>query len=254
VKLDALDHPKTLDFAARLNVSRPTAIGHLELFWHFAAKHAPRGNIGKFPDGAIARACDWTGDPEILVKSLLKSGLMDESAEHRFLVHDWPEHCPNWVRAQLQKLKQSFYVLEKGTEEGTEEPSSEPSTRARVPREGKGSQGKGSQAIPREGKGSQESPAQSGSENPSSAGEESPGDLKNGAPPEEPSRRRGAGADRKNGDFEDINVAVSKVLATGGVKAGQYHEIARMAGITPLQAEISVRQLRDRGQVPKGAA
>jgi hypothetical protein len=128
LKLDALDHPKTFDFAGRLEVSRPTAIGHLELFWHFVAKHAPRGNIGKFPNTSIARACDWTGDPEAFLQALLKSALIDASEEHRFLVHDWPEHCPNWVRAQLQKLKTPFFSITIATEE----PSSVPSTRAGV--------------------------------------------------------------------------------------------------------------------------
>lgn len=148
MKLDALDHPKTLDFAARLKVARPTAIGHLELFWHFVSKHAPQGNIGKFPDGAIARASEWAGDPEEFLKSLLKSGFLDPSDEHRYLVHDWPEHCPNWVRAQLQKLKRPFFSTEERTEEGSYEPSyegtGEPSTRARVskPREGKGREAK----------------------------------------------------------------------------------------------------------------
>lgn len=143
MKLDALDHPKTLDFAARLNVTRPTAIGHLELFWHFVSKHAPQGNVGKFPDGSIARACEWLGEPEEFLKSLLKSGFLDASEEHRYLVHDWSEHCPNWVRAQLHKLKRAFYVIDKSSEERTEERSyegtAEPSTRARVskPREAK---------------------------------------------------------------------------------------------------------------------
>ena len=58
VKLDALDHPKTLDLAARLNVELPTVIGHLELLWAFTGKKASQGGIGKWPDGAIARARD----------------------------------------------------------------------------------------------------------------------------------------------------------------------------------------------------
>jgi hypothetical protein len=246
LKLDALDHPKTLDFAARLNVSRPTAIGHLELFWHFAAKHAPRGNIGKFPDGAIARACDWTGDPESLVKALLKSGLIDESETHRYLVHDWPEHCPNWVRAQLQKLKTPFFSESASTEERTEEPS----TRARV---SKGSQGKGREAIPREGSGGAQ-PVDSvdnsagGSVTPET-GEERRFSGQN-APPEEPPSRRGAAAERRNGDFDEILEAVSKLLNAGACKAGEYATIARLAHVSTLQAEIAVKQLRDRNRLP----
>jgi len=74
------------------------------------------------------------------------------------------------------------------------------------------------------------------------------------APPEEPSSRRGVSAERKNGNFEEILEAVTKVLAAGGVKAGEYQRIGDMAGITPLQAEVAIRQLRDRGRLPGVAA
>jgi hypothetical protein len=71
------------------------------------------------------------------------------------------------------------------------------------------------------------------------------------SPPSEPSPRKG---ERRNGDFEDINSAVSKVLAAGLVKPGDYSGIARLAHVSALQAEIAVRQLRDRGVIPKASA
>lgn len=110
MKLDALDHPKTLDFAARLNVELPTAIGHLELFWAFVGKKSPQGNIGKWPDGAIARACYWMAQPELFISALVGSGFIDTSASHRLLVHDWPEHAPRWVRSKLKTLGTGFIV------------------------------------------------------------------------------------------------------------------------------------------------
>lgn len=108
MKLDALEHPKILDFAARLGVTRPTALGHLELLWAFTGKHAPQGDIGKWPDGAIARACDYMGDPNLFLQSLLQSGLIDSDVAHRYVIHDWDEHAPRWVRAKLAKAKQGF--------------------------------------------------------------------------------------------------------------------------------------------------
>src|SRR5688572_3740571 len=108
MKLDALDHPKTLDFSARLGVSRPTAIGHLELLWAFTSKVAPQGNIGKFPDGAIARACDFMGDPQCFLQSLLQSGFIDPHPTHRYVIHDWQEHAPRWVSAKLNKIGAQF--------------------------------------------------------------------------------------------------------------------------------------------------
>lgn len=108
MKLDALEHPKTYDLAARLGVSRPTALGHLELLWAFTGKHAPQGDIGKWADGAIARACDWMGDPEVFLQSLLQSRFIDADPTHRYLIHDWPDHAPRWVKAKLKQLNQSF--------------------------------------------------------------------------------------------------------------------------------------------------
>lgn len=137
MKLDALDHPKTLDFASRLGVELPTAIGHLELLWAFVAKQSPQGNLGKWPDGAIARACYWMGDPEAFLNCLLKSGLVDVHKTHRLVIHDWSEHCPNWVRAKLKRTSTVFISTEVPTEDATEDGSTdgnrEASTRGRVP-------------------------------------------------------------------------------------------------------------------------
>ena len=103
MKLDALDHPKTFDFAARLDVSMPTALGHLELFWAFVAKKTPQGDVGKWPDGAIARSCYWEGDPDQFIESLVGAGFVMRDDSHRLVVHDWADHMPNWVRAKLKK-------------------------------------------------------------------------------------------------------------------------------------------------------
>lgn len=108
MKLEGLDHPKTLDFAALLQIELPTAIGHLELLWAFTGKKAPQGNIGKWPDGAIARACFWMGDPQRFMQSLLQARLITADPEHRYVVHDWHEHAPRWVRAKLAKAKLQF--------------------------------------------------------------------------------------------------------------------------------------------------
>lgn len=109
MKLDALDHPKTFDFAARLGVELPTALGHLELLWAFTGKQAPQGNIGKWPDGAIARACYWMGRPEVFLLALREAGFIDADPVHRFTVHDWHDHAPRWVRSKLAREGVAIY-------------------------------------------------------------------------------------------------------------------------------------------------
>lgn len=143
MKLEGLDHPKTLDFAARLDVSLPTAIGHLELLWAFCAGKSPQGNLGKWPDGAIARACYWMSSPEVFIRALIDAGFVDADPLHRLVVHDWRDHAPGWVRAKLQKGGLSFISTSErtseptsdGSSDGTEDESeatSERTTRARV--------------------------------------------------------------------------------------------------------------------------
>src|SRR5690349_13798115 len=108
MKLDALDHPKTLDLAARLGIELPTVIGYLELLWAFTGKKAPQGNIGKWPDGAIARACYWMGSPEVFITALRDARFIDAHTAHRLVIHDWREHAPRWVKSKLKTLGLAF--------------------------------------------------------------------------------------------------------------------------------------------------
>lgn len=155
MKLDALDHPKTFDFASRLGLELPAAIGHLELLWAFTGKQAAQGNIGKWPDGAIARACYWMGEPAAFIRALRESGFLDADSTHRLAVHDWEHHAPGWVRAKLKKLSIQFISADGLSNEPTSEPSleptsdgsSKPSSRARVCSVVKGSEGKGSVCV-----------------------------------------------------------------------------------------------------------
>lgn len=109
MKLDALDHPKTLDLSARLNVSLPTVIGHLELLWAFTSKKASQGNIGKWPDGAIARACYWEGDPSLFVNAIIEAGFADTHPEQRVIIHDWKDHAPRWIMSKLSRAKLEIF-------------------------------------------------------------------------------------------------------------------------------------------------
>ena len=108
MKRETLRHPKTLDLAARLGVERPVVLGILTLLWDFTAEAAIQGDIGKWPNGAIARACDYMGDHDAFVRALVESKWLDEHPEHRLIVHHWPDHCERWVKSKLKTLKISF--------------------------------------------------------------------------------------------------------------------------------------------------
>lgn len=159
MKLDALEHPKLFHLMERLNVRRTSAIGHLELLWAFTAKHAAQGDIGKWPDGAIARACDWEDDAETFIHALVDAGFVDLDEEHRLVIHDWRDHAQGWVRAKLKKLQLDFIGTSDGTSErssddtseGSADGTSEASSRARVPSLAKPSQAKSKNPLPPKG-------------------------------------------------------------------------------------------------------
>ncbi len=104
------EHPKFLDLTARLGCRPSQAVGHLELLWHFAAKFAPDGAIGKWTNGAIARAADWTEDPDIFVRAIVDSGWVDEHSDEavRLVVHDWRDHVDDAVHMSLARAKKRF--------------------------------------------------------------------------------------------------------------------------------------------------
>jgi len=114
MKRDALNHPKMLDLAARLDVNRAQAIGIVTLLFDFTSQYAPQGDVGKHRDGAIARACEWMGSPVEFIDALVESGWIDKSENHRLRIHDWHEHCEQWVKLKLQKLNLDFLAEYRG--------------------------------------------------------------------------------------------------------------------------------------------
>ena len=122
MKKDCLRHPKVFDLASRLGISRPAALGYLTLLWDFTEDSAPQGNIGKWSNGAIARACDWSGNSDEFLDALIASGWLDQSVPNRLLIHDWEAHCQGWVRNKLAKVGLDF-ITDSPTDPITDSPT-----------------------------------------------------------------------------------------------------------------------------------
>jgi hypothetical protein len=86
-------HPKMYALAEALKIRLPEAVGILEMLWHHANQHTPRGNIGSIPDRAIAECVGWKRSPQSLIDGLVASKWIDKNQEHRLILHDWPDHC-----------------------------------------------------------------------------------------------------------------------------------------------------------------
>lgn len=104
MKRTGIDHPKTRRLAKLLGVPMFSAVGVLECLWHFTARHAIRGDIGRWSNHEIADAIGWPAeDVERLVSALLDTGWLDRDERHRLIVHDWHDHCDESVRKTVKK-------------------------------------------------------------------------------------------------------------------------------------------------------
>lgn len=108
MKRTAIDNPKFKKLAKLLDVPFYSAVGICELLWHFTAKHAPEGDVGRWDDLEVAAAVEWNSDAKVLISSLIDSGLVDVCSRHRLVVHDWEEHCDQSVERVVAKRGYGF--------------------------------------------------------------------------------------------------------------------------------------------------
>ena len=101
-------HPKVRKLARTLGLPLFSAVGILEMLWHYAEKYAPAGDIGKFDDQDIVDAVDWPEEPAKLVAALVDARLVDTCDCHRMIIHDWQDHCNDAVHMKLARAREVF--------------------------------------------------------------------------------------------------------------------------------------------------
>lgn len=94
----AYTSPKIHALARRLAIPFPHALGISGLLWNFTCDHAPDGNVGKHGALGIATATHWDGDSNALVDALVAVRLIDVLENGEMVIHQWEEHCPQWVK------------------------------------------------------------------------------------------------------------------------------------------------------------
>ncbi len=91
-------HRKKAQFGGRAE-----AIGLLELLWEWTSKYAIQGDIGKWPNEAIAHGIGWTFPANELISALISSRWVDEvAAPFRLVIHDIQDHATNCWRQNLE--------------------------------------------------------------------------------------------------------------------------------------------------------
>jgi hypothetical protein len=152
VKAGTSTSPKVRRLARKLGVPRVHAIGILALLWEFTAGHAPRGDVGRWDDEDIADACDWPEDQATeLISALIETRWLDECPENRLIVHDWADHCPQYIKKRLDRTDEQPLAGPKSNgisdeperqTTGAERETDSAERRPTKARQGKASQGK----------------------------------------------------------------------------------------------------------------
>jgi hypothetical protein len=106
-KRGILEHPKTLDLAARLDIMAPYAVGLLEVFWQWVAKYHPTGDISGTRPRLMASSIRYAGNPEDLWQALIDCGWIEVQPDQA-MVHDWSEHADDTVRKLLLRRNETF--------------------------------------------------------------------------------------------------------------------------------------------------
>jgi len=114
MKAGTIEKVKFSVLKSLLNVPRYQAIGILEGLWYFTSLNAPDGAIGRFSDLEITCWLEWpSASSSLLIESLISAGFIDECQINRLVIHDWPVHCPTYVKGNMAKHGKSFAVVTK---------------------------------------------------------------------------------------------------------------------------------------------
>lgn len=98
-------HPKTKRLARLLDVSIPTAVGHLHLFWWWAIDYAPDGDLGKYDHDDIADAAMWLGDSGQFVTAMTDAGFCDIDDTAKLTIHDWDDYAGRLIDKRRQNAE-----------------------------------------------------------------------------------------------------------------------------------------------------
>lgn len=101
MKRGTTEHPKMLLLASILGLQKWGAVGIMESVWHFTAKYAPQGDIGKYTREMIAVGIGWTDEPDKLIDAMLVAKWLDLSGQGVLLVHDWSDHSDDYANKYL---------------------------------------------------------------------------------------------------------------------------------------------------------
>jgi hypothetical protein len=109
MKRSAWGHPKFKHLAELLHIDIWGAYGLCESLWHFTARYAPRGDVGRFSIEQVAAGIAWRKSPETLFEAFRIAQLVDPDERGRpWYVHDWHEHAEDAVNRFLIRRNETY--------------------------------------------------------------------------------------------------------------------------------------------------
>lgn len=110
---------KFRDLRAKLGMRDWQVKGILQSLWDFAAENAMAGDIGRFTNSQIALGIDFDGDADSLVEALVATRWIDKDKKHRLIIHDWHEHCEEWIKKRCSRAGITFCLPRGGQRQTT---------------------------------------------------------------------------------------------------------------------------------------
>jgi len=95
-------HPKFRRLCHDLGLSRPTALGHMELLWRVAYESG-EALIGDATD--VELAAEWDGEAGVFAATLVRLRFVDER-DGGLAIHDLADHEPEYVKDRRKKERQ----------------------------------------------------------------------------------------------------------------------------------------------------
>jgi hypothetical protein len=103
--IGTLTHRKTRRLADVLKIDWSHALGLIEAMLHVAyAQKPPDGGIGRTMSNAdIADEMHTSIRPDKLIAAMLSAGQLEENENCRLYIHDFHEHCLDWIDISLAR-------------------------------------------------------------------------------------------------------------------------------------------------------
>jgi predicted outer membrane lipoprotein len=135
VKAGTQNHVKVKRLKRLLGIPLYRAVGILETLWLLCTDCCDEGNIGKFSHEEIADYLEWDGQPSELIAGLAGAGWIDADPERGLIVHDWLEHCPEFIRDRVRKreARRNQTTYERRQPDNTGQTPDKPRQRPSIP-------------------------------------------------------------------------------------------------------------------------